>query len=82
MVKLGTVRFKGRCERHPGFDPFDGQGGVRGGCKRCLLLLEIHESHGKLVELIRKAKNDMGSPVGKRAAMEAASLDDRQATLF
>lgn len=82
MVKLGTVRFKGRCDRHPGFNPHDGLGGVRGGCKRCQLLLEIHDSHSRLVELIRKAKNDMGPALVRRAAAARAASDERQATLF
>ncbi|MBI2689953.1 MAG: hypothetical protein HYX27_26920 [Acidobacteria bacterium] len=80
MVKLGTIRFKGRCERHPGFDPLRGLGGIIGGCKRCQLLLEIHDAHGRLVELIRKAKNDAGPVLVRRAA--AGSMDDRQETLF
>jgi len=82
MVKLGTVRFKGRCDRHPGFHPHDGIGGVRGGCKRCQLLLEIHDSHTRLVELIRKAKNDAGPALVRRAAAATAAFDDRQASLF
>lgn len=81
MVKIGTIRFKGRCDRHPGFDPFDGPGGVRGGCKHCELLLEIHTAHSRLVELIRKAKNEANPGVVKRAAA-AAGADDRQTTLF
>lgn len=79
MVKLRTVRFKGRCDRHPGFDPHDGRGGIRGGCKRCELLLEIHETHSRLTDLIRKARNEM-DPVRPKAA--AAAADDRQALLF
>jgi hypothetical protein len=82
MVKLGTVRFKGRCDRHPGFDPHDGIGGVRGGCKRCQLLLEIHDSHSRLVELIRKAKNDAGPALVRRAVAATGIADDRQASLF
>ena len=82
MVKLGTVRFKARCDRHPGYDPHDGTGGVRGGCKRCQLLLEIHQSHARVVELIRKAKNDAGPVLARRAAASAAATDERQTTLF
>ena len=82
MVKLGTVRFKARCDRHPGFDPHDGTGGVRGGCKRCQLLLEIHQSHARLVELIRKAKNDAGPVLARGAAAGTDVGDERQATLF
>jgi hypothetical protein len=79
MLKLGTVRFKGMCKRHPGFDAMDGAGGIRGGCKRCELLLEIHKTHTRLVELIVKAKNDDGPVLMKRAA---AAADERQSSLF
>jgi len=82
MVTLGTVRFKGRCDRHPGFDPYDASGGIRGGCKRCRLLLEIHDSHARLVELIRRAKNDAGPMLTKRAAAGSNGDDERQTTLF
>ena len=78
MVTLGTVRFKARCKRHPGFDPMDGLGGVRGGCKRCELLLEIHQTHTRLTELIRRAKNEEGPTLVKRAA----AGDHRQGALF
>lgn len=79
-MKLGTIRFKGKCEKHPRFDPMDGEGAVRGGCRRCLLLLEIFQAHGRLVELIRKSKNEAGIPAVKKAA--AAAVDSRQTTLF
>jgi hypothetical protein len=79
MVKFGTVSFKARCDRHPGFDPNDGRGGVRGGCKRCELLLDIHDTHARLMEMIRKARNEM-DPVRPKAA--AAAADERQTLLF
>ena len=79
MVKLGTVRFKGRCDRHPGFDPNDGRGGIRGGCKRCELLLDIFNAHARLTDMIRKARNEM-DPVRPKAA--AARADARQTLLF
>ena len=82
MVTLGTVRFKGRCDRHAGFDARDGLGGIRGGCKRCMLLLEIHDSHARLVELIRKVKNDADPVLVKRAAVGTNGADERQTTLF
>ena len=80
MVNLGTVRFKGRCSRHPGFDPNDGPGGVRGGCKRCELLLEIFQTHARLVELMVRAKNEVAPPPVKAAA--ASADDERQIALF
>ncbi|HEU0124212.1 MAG TPA: hypothetical protein VFQ91_27015 [Bryobacteraceae bacterium] len=54
-------------------------GGIIGGCRNCQLLLEIHDAHGRLVELIRKAKNYAGPQVVRRAE---DPTDDRQSTLF
>jgi hypothetical protein len=54
MLKIGTVRWRGKCSRHPRFDPFeDGPGGVRGACPRCTSLLEIWEAHQKMLSLMR-----------------------------
>jgi hypothetical protein len=80
MLKLGTVRFKGRCKRHPGFDPEGGAGAVKGGCKRCDLLVDIYQAHLRLTELIRQAKNEEGLAPQKKAA--AAPVEDRQIALF
>lgn len=55
MLKIGVVKWKGRCGKHPRYDPaIDGLGGVRGGCKRCEMLLDIYLEHEKLVRLIRE----------------------------
>jgi hypothetical protein len=55
MVKIGAVRWKGRCPKHPRYSPErDGRGGIRGGCQRCEMLLEIYTHHAALVRLIRE----------------------------
>ena len=55
MLKIGSIRWKGRCHKHPRYNPeVDGIGGIRGGCKRCELLLDIHKHHTSLVRLIRE----------------------------
>jgi hypothetical protein len=55
MLKIGSVRWKGRCSRHPAYNPeIDGLGGIRGGCKRCEMLLDIYAHHSKLVRSIRE----------------------------
>jgi hypothetical protein len=55
MVKIGSVKWQGRCAKHPRYDPeVDGAGGIRGGCVRCDQLLEIWTHHSKLVRLIRE----------------------------
>jgi hypothetical protein len=55
MLKIGAVRWQGRCSKHPRYNPrIDGLGGIKGGCRRCELLLEIHTCHGRLVRLLRE----------------------------
>ena len=78
MVKIGSVRWKGRCAKHPRYDPeVDGLGGIRGGCRRCEMLLEIWSSHSRLVRLIREfGTRDDGGPRG------APLMDDRQMSLL
>ncbi len=78
MVNLGTVRFKGRCAKHPLFDPLNGPAAIRGECRKCQLLLEIHQAHTRLAELIRKARNESRPELVKRAA----ASDSRQTSLF
>jgi hypothetical protein len=55
MLKIGAIRWKGRCHKHPGYTPeTDGLGGIRGGCRRCELLLDIYTHHAALVRSIRE----------------------------
>ncbi|HYA18126.1 MAG TPA: hypothetical protein VEF06_11700 [Bryobacteraceae bacterium] len=55
MLKIGSVRWRGKCPRHPRFDPYiDGPGAIRGGCEKCTLLLEIHNRHVEMVAMMRK----------------------------
>jgi len=78
MLKLGTLRWKGRCARHPRYDPaLDGEGGVRGGCTRCLRLLEIHEHHARLIAMMRSF-----GPLRERADKNGEKTPDPQRGLF
>ena len=55
MLKIGVIRWKGRCPKHPGYSPeIDGLGGIRGECQRCEMLLEIYGHHAALIQLIRQ----------------------------
>lgn len=82
MLKLGTIRFQSRCDRHPMYNPVDGQAAIRGGCQRCNLLLDIYETHLRLVELIRKTRNDAVAGAKRAAAAEGAIINPRQGALF
>jgi hypothetical protein len=77
MLKIGTLRWKGRCGRHPQFDPNDGEGAIRGGCARCYALLDIHRSHRRLLELMRAF-----GPPKERPARTKPSIDEHQPSLF
>lgn len=54
MLKIGAVRWRGKCSRHPMFDPSEeGRGAVKGGCPRCTSLVEICELHQRMLALMR-----------------------------
>jgi hypothetical protein len=56
MLKLGSIRFHTQCPRRPRYSPArDGLAGIKGGCPKCRLLLDIFESHQNLVSLMRRA---------------------------
>jgi hypothetical protein len=77
MLRIGVVRWRGKCSRHPSFDPYaDGPGAIKGGCTRCAALAEIHECHRRMISLMRT----FAPPVVRKKT--EASRDDRQANLF
>ena len=54
MLKLGSIRWRGKCPRHPGFDPYtDGRGAIRGNCEKCAILADIHEAHQRMLTMMR-----------------------------
>lgn len=78
MLKIGVVRWKGRCAKHPRYHPeHDGLGGIKGGCRRCELLLDIYNHHASLMRLLREF-GARPEPKFKRYEPEA----DRQMPLF
>ena len=41
-----VYRIKGRCSRHPAYNPVkDEQGGIKGGCEECYALLQTHRAY-------------------------------------
>ena len=82
MLKIGSIRWKGRCTKHPRYNPEeDGEGGLVGGCSRCLQLLEIFLSHKKTLGLL-KSFGPMRDSKPKPKTQIADPSDDRQTTLF
>jgi hypothetical protein len=54
MLKIGSVKWRGKCSKHPGYDPADGGiGAIKGNCERCNLLSEIYDNHQKILRLMR-----------------------------
>jgi hypothetical protein len=54
MLKIGSVRWRGKCSKHPAFDPYTyGPGAVKGGCTRCAALVEINNCHQRMLTLMR-----------------------------
>ena len=77
MLKIGAVRWRGKCSRHPMFDPLEaGRGGVKGGCPRCTALVEILETHQKMMALMRT----FAPPADKKRKRN--NLPDLQIGLF
>jgi hypothetical protein len=80
MLKIGSVRWRGKCSKHPGFDPaIDGPGAVRGNCQRCLDLLAIHDLHQRAQRLMRTFRPAEDK---KQAARSLSAADDKQLGLF
>ncbi len=78
MLKIGSVRWRGKCARHPGFDPaLDGPAGVKGNCPRCNDLLVIHDLHQNALRLMRTFR-----PVEPKKVHQSEAGDDRQMGLF
>lgn len=72
MLKLGTVRWRGRCSRHQGYNPVtDGVAGIRGDCPRCNLLLEIYTHHREVLRLMREFQPVESRPKPRAQAARA-----------
>jgi hypothetical protein len=82
MLKIGSVKWRGKCPKHPGFDPVtDGPGAVRGNCQKCNDLIVIHDHHQKMLQLMRAFRPVEEKKTPKTAAA-GAFADDRQLGLF
>lgn len=79
MLKIGSIRWQGRCHKHLGYKPeTDGLGGIRGGCKRCEMLLEIYTQHALLVRLMR----EFGSRLDGKPRLQSNGDEERQMSLL
>ncbi|MGH9665251.1 MAG: hypothetical protein ACRD9L_12580 [Bryobacteraceae bacterium] len=78
MLKIGTVKWQGKCPKHPMFDPESGgAGAIKGGCTRCQDLQKIFESHQRTLGLMRAY-----GPGQQARRRPAEPIDSRQQDLF
>jgi hypothetical protein len=55
MLKIGSIKWRGKCSRHPGFDPrLESPGAIKGGCDRCMLLMDIYSHHSRMLALMKR----------------------------
>jgi hypothetical protein len=85
-LKIRSRKFEGRCSRHKRYNPaVDGLAGVKGGCPRCTLLLEIWEASLRINQLIRRwdpNHDDLKKPNEARLKDERPWVDPRQLSLI
>ena len=79
MLKIGSIRWRGRCPRHPSFNPYtDGRGAIKGACAKCAALADISEMHQKMIALMR----NFAPPQPARKPVPIPAPDRRQTNLF
>jgi hypothetical protein len=78
LLKVGSVRWRGKCPRHPSYNPVvDGPGAIRGNCGRCHLLLEIHTLHQRAIRLMREFQ-----PIERKTKAETAEKSQQLSLFF
>jgi hypothetical protein len=77
MLKIGSVRWRGKCPRHPRFDPYmDDRGDIGSGCEKCTALVDIHSHHVQMLALMR------GFVPRQKTTRRPEKAADLQASLF
>lgn len=59
MLKLtfslrSKMRLRGKCPRHPGYNPEAGQGAIRGGCATCHALYQVIAARDEVYAALRR----------------------------
>ena len=81
MIKIRTVSFRGRCARHPDYNPTHESQTPVDRCASCDLLFKISQAHRDLVSLIQSfgsRRRGFDRPRGR----QGTSLDENQLDLF
>lgn len=47
MIRV-SIRWSGKCKRHPNYQPWRGPQAIKGGCPACQLLWRIHQTEMQL----------------------------------
>jgi hypothetical protein len=77
MLRIGNVRWRGKCPRHPRFDPYiDGRAGITGACEKCTALADIYNHHVQMLALMR------GFAPAQRAKRKVDRIAELQSNLF
>jgi hypothetical protein len=77
MLKIGTVKWQGKCSSHPNYDPSATDAGeFHGSCARCHDLFLINSHHQQSLRLMRTF-----SPPRRRPT-PADFMKERQQSLF
>jgi len=76
MLRLLT-RWKGKCAKHPRFNPEkEGEGGIKGNCPHCALLVQVFQKYEEIQEHLRAfdqiARVGVAAGAIKSAAAKAA----------
>jgi hypothetical protein len=48
------MKLKGKCPKHPRFNPEMGQGAIRGGCRECLALYQVVSARDQAAAALRQ----------------------------
>jgi hypothetical protein len=48
------MKLKGKCPKHPRFNPEIGQGAIRGGCRECLALYQVVAARDQAAAALRQ----------------------------
>ena len=77
MLKIGSIRWRGKCPRHPAFDPYtDGREAIRNGCEKCTGLADIYNHHVQMLALMR------GFAPPQKPKVKRAKAGPQQENLF
>jgi hypothetical protein len=55
------LRLKGRCSKHPRYNPEQGEGVIRGGCSQCLALYQVIAARDRANAAL-KVLEDLATP--------------------